>query len=79
MSTLDPMLWHELVESVHIDDEDMVTGAVLLLRTKDMSSGQTAICIGSTKDTDGITKYGLLHGAIDIVRGEWEQQDQAEE
>ena len=79
MSALDPVLWHELVESVSVDDEDMITGAVLLLRTKNMDTGQTAICIGSTKDTDGITKYGLLHGAIDIVRGEWERQDRDSE
>jgi hypothetical protein len=68
VSDLDSTQWSELIDSCGLSEEDMVTGAVLLLRTKNMETGASAVCIGQTQDTDPILKLGLLNAAIEIGR-----------
>jgi hypothetical protein len=67
---VDPTQWGELIESCGIGEDDMVTGAVLLLRTKNMETGQIGLCTGRTEDTDQILLLGMLHAAIEIEQGE---------
>jgi hypothetical protein len=67
-------LFNELIKAADLGDSEMITGAVLILRCKDMDKGRTSVAMGHTEDTDGVVMLGLLHAAIEIQRqGEWQQ------
>lgn len=76
---MDPTQWKELIDSCGLGDQDMVTSAVLILRTKNMETGVSAVCIGQTEDTDPVLKLGLLHAAIEIGRfDDWKRAEDDE-
>jgi hypothetical protein len=76
MAQLDPTLWNEMVEQCELTEDHMVTGALLLLRVKNMETGSVGICIGNTADTDYVIQLGLLEGAKQIVvSGEVDDED----
>lgn len=74
----DELLWSEMLADCGVQDVDMITGAVLILRTKDMETGQLSVCIGKTADTDIVTTTGLLHAAIHIdLQDTWQRVEDA--
>jgi ribosomal protein L14 len=69
-------LFEELFKACEIGEEEMVTGAVLVMRLKHMGTGDTTVAIGQTEDTDGVVKLGLLHSAIEVQQQEeWRRPD----
>lgn len=58
----------ELLDSAGLTPDSFVTGAMLIVRTKDMDSGDTSIHIGRSDDTDWITEVGMLAASNDILR-----------
>lgn len=60
-------LWKELMESADVRD-DLITGAVLVLRTKNMDTGRVSVCVGHTEDTDDVVQVGLIESARDMIR-----------
>ncbi|GAA3788399.1 MULTISPECIES: hypothetical protein [Amycolatopsis] len=58
----------ELIAAASVKDGAFVTGAVLIVRSKNMDTGDSSIHIASTEDTDHFTKLGLLQATSDIVR-----------
>lgn len=58
----------ELLANADIAPDLFVTKAVLIVRSKDMATGDTALHIGRSEDTDWITQVGMLVGATDMVR-----------
>lgn len=52
-------LFEEMLKTCEIKEDELITGAVLVLRVKSMIDGGTAVSIGQTEDTDGVVKLGL--------------------
>lgn len=49
-----------------LDDGDMVTDAVVILKVVGQD-GEVPIVIGTSETLDGITQKGLLQGAVEIT------------
>ncbi len=53
-----------------LDDEDMVTDCVVLLKVL-QPDGSIAMSIGTTDSTDWINRSGLLHSALELTEGHY--------
>jgi hypothetical protein len=55
-----------LTFEVDLDDDEMVTDAIILARVTRMSDGRTSMVMTKSDHTDVVTTTGLLHCGLEI-------------
>lgn len=60
-------MWEEIKKAARLDDNHIITGAVIMVRSTNMETGQMTVHMGSTDDTDYIVQLGLLHEGLRVL------------
>ena len=60
---------------LNLDDDEMVTDALILARVTRMSDGRASFALVGNDGVDTVVKTGLVECARQVIEGGWEELD----